>query len=167
MWYGFPWWLSGKESASQCRKHKRQRFSPWVGRSPEEGNGDPLQYACPENSTDRRAWRATVRGVAKEPDTTERLNDSDNNTGEHYVTGLKRNGLLTRVRTKSTLQKCVLSQRRSERVCTLWSVNMEFKTRKKRLIFWNRNQNSVCLGSKMGAGGRQSGKEQAGFFLRW
>ena len=30
-----------------------------------EGNGNPLQYSCLENSMDRGAWRATVRGVAK------------------------------------------------------------------------------------------------------
>ena len=35
------------------------------GRSPGEGNGDPLQYSCLENPMDRGAWRATVHGVAK------------------------------------------------------------------------------------------------------
>ena len=30
-----------------------------------EGNGDPLQYSCLENSMDREAWQATVHGVAK------------------------------------------------------------------------------------------------------
>ena len=30
-----------------------------------EGNGNPLQYSCLENSMDRGAWRATVHGVAK------------------------------------------------------------------------------------------------------
>ena len=30
-----------------------------------EGNGSPLQYSCLENSMDRGAWKATVRGVAK------------------------------------------------------------------------------------------------------
>ena len=38
---------------------------PGLGRSPVEGNGNPLQYSCLENSMDRRAWRATVHGVAK------------------------------------------------------------------------------------------------------
>ena len=36
-----------------------------TGRSPGEGNGYPLQYSCLENSMDRRAWQATVHGVAK------------------------------------------------------------------------------------------------------
>jgi len=36
---------------------------PKLGRSPGEGNGNPLQYSCLENSMDRGAWRATVYGV--------------------------------------------------------------------------------------------------------
>ena len=35
------------------------------GRSPGEGNGNPLQYSCQENPMDRGAWQATVHGVAK------------------------------------------------------------------------------------------------------
>ena len=38
---------------------------PGLGRSPGEGNGNPLQYSCLENPVDRGAWRATVHGVAK------------------------------------------------------------------------------------------------------
>ena len=38
---------------------------PGLGRSPGEGNGNPLQYSCLENPTDRGAWWATVYGVTK------------------------------------------------------------------------------------------------------
>ena len=38
---------------------------PWSGRAPGEGNGNPLQYSCLENSMDKGAWWATVHGVAK------------------------------------------------------------------------------------------------------
>ena len=38
---------------------------PELGRSPGEGNGNPLQYSCLENSMDGEAWKATVHGVAK------------------------------------------------------------------------------------------------------
>uniref|UniRef100_A0AC11DBZ4 Uncharacterized protein n=1 Tax=Ovis aries TaxID=9940 RepID=A0AC11DBZ4_SHEEP len=38
---------------------------PGLGRSPGEGNGSPLQYSCLENPMDRRAWWATVHGIAK------------------------------------------------------------------------------------------------------
>ena len=44
---------------------------PGLGRSPGEGNGNPLQYSCLENPTDGGAWWATVHGVA-ELDMTER-----------------------------------------------------------------------------------------------
>ena len=43
---------------------------PGTGRSPGEGNGNPLQYSCLENSMDGGAWWATVHGVA-ESDTIE------------------------------------------------------------------------------------------------
>ena len=38
---------------------------PGSGRSPGEGNSNPLQYSCLENPMDREAWRATVHEVAK------------------------------------------------------------------------------------------------------
>ena len=39
--------------------------NPGLGRSPGEGNGNPLQYSCLENPMDRGAWQATVHRVAK------------------------------------------------------------------------------------------------------
>ena len=41
-----------------------------LGRSPGGGNGNSLQYSCLGNPVDRRAWWATVDGVAKESDKT-------------------------------------------------------------------------------------------------
>ena len=38
---------------------------PGSGRSPREGNGNPLQYSCLENPMDRGDWWAIVHGVAK------------------------------------------------------------------------------------------------------
>ena len=38
---------------------------PGSGRSPGEGNGNPLQYSCLENAMDRGAWQVTVHGVEK------------------------------------------------------------------------------------------------------
>ena len=38
---------------------------PGLGRSPEEGTSNPLQYSCLEKSMDLGAWQATVHGVAK------------------------------------------------------------------------------------------------------
>ena len=38
---------------------------PGSGRSPGEGNGNPFQYSCLENSMDRRSWQATVHNVTR------------------------------------------------------------------------------------------------------
>ena len=43
---------------------------PGLGRSPGEGNGNPLQYSCLGNPRDGGAWWATVHGVSKELDMT-------------------------------------------------------------------------------------------------
>ena len=61
-WLGFPGGSDGKESA-----HNAGDLSliPGLGRSPGEGNGNPLQYSCLENPKDRGVWRATAHGVAK------------------------------------------------------------------------------------------------------
>ena len=47
---------------------------PGSGKSPEEGNGNQLQYSCLGNPMDRGVWQATVHGVT-ESDTTEPLNN--------------------------------------------------------------------------------------------
>ena len=38
---------------------------PGLGRSPGGGHGNPLQYSCPENTTDKRAWQATIHRITK------------------------------------------------------------------------------------------------------
>ena len=65
---GLPWWLDSKDSA--CNAGDLGSI-PGSRRSPGEGNGDPLQYSCLENSMDREAWWATVHRDLKESDTTE------------------------------------------------------------------------------------------------
>ena len=63
---GLPRWLSGKEPACQCRSRRSHRFDlPGSGRSPGEGNGNPLQCSCQDNPMDRGDWRAMVHWVAK------------------------------------------------------------------------------------------------------
>ena len=60
----------GKESACSASDLGSISVSE---RSPKEGNGNPLQYSCLENSMSRGAWWATVHRVAKS-DTTEETN---------------------------------------------------------------------------------------------
>ena len=59
---GFPGGSHGKKSA--CREGDPGSI-PGSGRSPGEGNGNPLQYSCLDNPIDRKAWQATVYEVAK------------------------------------------------------------------------------------------------------
>ena len=59
---GLHWQLSSKESA--CNAGDPGSVPGW-GRSPGEGNGNPLQYSCLENPMDKGAWGGTVHGVAK------------------------------------------------------------------------------------------------------
>ena len=58
----FPYSSVSKESA--CNAGAPGSI-PGSERSPAEGNGNPLQYSCLENPTDRGAWQATVYGVAR------------------------------------------------------------------------------------------------------
>jgi len=59
---GFPGGSDGKESA--CSAGDLGSI-PELRKSPGEGNGNPLQYSCLENSIDREAWQAIVHGVSK------------------------------------------------------------------------------------------------------
>ena len=66
----FPAGWDGKESAYNAGE---LGSIPDSGRSPGEGNGNPLQYSCLENPMDRGAWGATVHGGRGELETTEQL----------------------------------------------------------------------------------------------
>ena len=62
MWFKFPGGSDGKESA--CNTGDPGSI-PESGRFLGEGNGNPLEYSCLENSVDRRAWWATVCEVSE------------------------------------------------------------------------------------------------------
>ena len=59
--WGFPCSSVGKE----CLQYRRLDLIPGLGRSPGEGNDNPLQYSCLENPMDRGAWQATLHGVTR------------------------------------------------------------------------------------------------------
>ena len=59
---GLPWWLSGKQSTCHAGD---LGSTPGSGRSPGEGNSNPLQYSCLGNPVDRGAWRTIVHNVTK------------------------------------------------------------------------------------------------------
>ena len=68
--------LPGGSDVKECACNVGDPGSiPGLGRSPGEGNGNPLQHSCLENPVDRGAGPATVHGVA---DTTEQLPHSSN-----------------------------------------------------------------------------------------
>ena len=60
--------LSGSEVKSTCNAGDMGSI-PGLGRSPGEGNGNPLQYSCLGNSMDRGAWQAIIHAVTKDSDT--------------------------------------------------------------------------------------------------
>ena len=62
MWLPYKVQSDGKESACNVGN---PGLIPGSGRSPGEGNGNPLQYSCLENPRDRGVWEAPVYRVAK------------------------------------------------------------------------------------------------------
>ena len=60
---GFPSGSDGKESA--CCNAGDLGLIPGSGRSPGEGNSNPLQYSCLKNSMNIGAWQVIVHGVEK------------------------------------------------------------------------------------------------------
>ena len=62
---GFPDGTVVKNPPANAGDTRETGLIPGSGRSPREGNGNPLQYSCLGNSMDRGAWWATVYGVAK------------------------------------------------------------------------------------------------------
>ena len=64
---GLPRWLSGKIPPANVGDLRQGGWIPESTRSPGGGHGNPLQYSCLENPTDRGAWCATANRVPKSP----------------------------------------------------------------------------------------------------
>ena len=69
--YRIPDGTSGKESACQCRRCKRQGFNPWVGKIPQRRAWQPTPVFLPEESHGQRSLADNCPQGCKEPDTTE------------------------------------------------------------------------------------------------
>ena len=70
-WFsGLPRWCGGKESASQCRRHKRWRFDSWVRKIPWSRKQQLTPVFLPGKSHGQGAWWATDHGVTKGLDAT-------------------------------------------------------------------------------------------------
>ena len=62
---GLPGGLSDKESAFQAGDMRSLGSVPMLGRSPGEGDRNPLLYSCLGDPMDREAWQAAVHKVAE------------------------------------------------------------------------------------------------------
>ena len=62
---GFPGGTVLKNLLANAGDPRDMGLIPVLERACEGGNGNPLQYSCLENSMDRKAWWATVHGIAK------------------------------------------------------------------------------------------------------
>ena len=113
---GGAWWAAVYEVAQSQTQLKRLSSSssnagnagddgsiPGLGKSPGEGNGNPLQYSCLENLMDRGAWQAIVPAVAKK---------------------LRMTWWLTTIPHSGTKDACLAHQkaRSNAGVCVLWWV---------------------------------------------
>jgi len=69
---GLPRWLSGKESACQCRRHRRCRFNPWVRKIPwRSRKWQPTPVFLPRESHGQRSLASYSPWGHKESDRTE------------------------------------------------------------------------------------------------
>ena len=71
---GLPWWLSGKESACQCRRY---RFNPWVGKIPWRREWLPTPVSLPGEFHGQRSLADYSPWSSKESDMTEPLNTTN------------------------------------------------------------------------------------------
>ena len=71
IFWELPWWCSGKESACQCRRCKRQGFDLWVGKITSRRKWQPIPVFLPKNSHGQRSmvgyspWGHKVSGTTE------------------------------------------------------------------------------------------------------
>ena len=80
-----------------------------TGRSPGEGNGNPLRYSCLRNPVVKGAW-AIVHGVTKESDMTWQLKNNNNVYIEKYYSAIKRKEIVQFAETWRNLETAIQSK---------------------------------------------------------
>ena len=88
---GLPRWHSGKESACQCRRCKRCRFYPWVGKIPWSRKWQPTPVFLPGEFHGQRSLVGYSPWGCKESDTTEHAHTCLSHQRQWRPCGLKRN----------------------------------------------------------------------------
>ena len=82
IWTGLPWWFSAIPGSSDGKASVYNAGDPGSipesGRSPGEGNSNPLQYSGLRNPMEREVWQTTANGLAKKSDMTWWLNNNHN-----------------------------------------------------------------------------------------
>ena len=106
---GFPGGAVVKNPFASAGDARDAGSIPGLGRSPGEGNGNPLQYSCLENSKDRGAWWATVHRFIK---SWTRLNTHTHTHTE--CSKLPRRGLVTNLKATWALTDAFTVQRMAD-----------------------------------------------------
>ena len=88
--------------AGDTRHARDLGLSLGLGRSPGGGNGNPFQYSCLENSTDRGDWWATVHGVTKSQTMTEHPHTHTHTHTHTHMRPTDSNGSKAEIRSLST-----------------------------------------------------------------
>ena len=79
-----PWWLRGKESACQCRRHRRQQFSLWVGKIPWRRAWQPTPVFLLGESYAQRSLVGHYPWGPKESDMTEVIEHHSSSCTGHF-----------------------------------------------------------------------------------
>ena len=103
---GFPWWLSGKESAFQCRRRKRLGFHPWSGKIPWRRKWQPTPEFLPGESHGQRSLAGYHPQGCKESAMTEQLRHISKRLGRKIFFNLSP----SEKQTNKTQQHCFLEK---------------------------------------------------------
>ena len=126
---------------------------PGSGRSPGEGNGNPLQYSCLENSMDGGTWQATVHGIAK---SRTRLSNFTGSKGKYFTFKHSWQGRKGKIFVGVEILKRTEETQRNQRGIR-WETLNEHNSAKIRDSGNRQSKNPIYLPGGVGWGGRCDG----------